>query len=229
MLAVDSQGRVYVTFVQSDGSEYHIYLCRYDGSDVKIWDNDASTWTDTFANGDPIDRGVAQDASSPQLCIDSQDSVYVTFFQSDGSNSHVYLSRYDGSDVKIWDNGASAWTDTFSDGDPIDRGVAQNAVSPQVAVDSQDRVYVTLIQSDGSNNHVYLSRFDGSDVKIWDNGASTWTDTFTNGDPVDVGVAQDASSPQVAVDSQDRVYVTLIQSDGSNNHVYLSRFDGSDV
>ena len=27
-------------------------------------------------------------------------------------------------DVEIWDNGASAWTDTFADGDPIDTGAA---------------------------------------------------------------------------------------------------------
>src|SRR4030042_1920301 len=198
MLAVDSQGRVYVTFVQSDGSEYHIYLCRYDGSDVKIWDNDASTWTDTFANGDPIDRGVAQDASSPQLCIDSQDSVYVTFFQSDGSNDHVYLSRYDGSDVKIWDNGASAWTDMFADGDPVDRGVAKDCDNQQIAVDAQGQVYLTFQQTlgAGSVNHIYLSRYDGSDVKIWDNDASTWTDIFANGDPIDRGVVAHAYSPQ---------------------------------
>ncbi len=43
-----------------------------------------------------------------QLAVDSQDRVYVAFRQDDGAQDHVYLARYDGTDVKIWDNGASA-------------------------------------------------------------------------------------------------------------------------
>ncbi|MHC4695068.1 MAG: CFI-box-CTERM domain-containing protein, partial [Planctomycetota bacterium] len=70
-----------------------IYLSRYDGRDVRIWDNDIKGWTTTFANGDPIDTGTTNDAARPELRIDSNDVVYVTYMQSDGTNNHLYLSR----------------------------------------------------------------------------------------------------------------------------------------
>ncbi|MFQ5503113.1 MAG: hypothetical protein ACE5EQ_12590, partial [Phycisphaerae bacterium] len=190
-------------------------------ADVEIWDNGASAWTDTFANGDPIDNGTINSTGMPSMAVDSQGRMYVTYYQYDGSNLHVYLSRYDGTDVKIWDNDTSAWTDTFSDGDPIDTGTANTASSPQLAVDSQDRVYVTFIQLLGGYTRIYLSRFDGTDVMIWDNDASAWTDTFADGDPIDTGTANSAYATQLAVDSQDRVYVAFNQYDGSpNTHVY---------
>gem|GEM_PF-5635649 len=203
-LVVDSASRVYTTFRQSDGSKYHIYLVRYDGTDMKIWDNGASTWTVTLADGDPIDTGTANDCDTPQLAMDSADRVYVTFRQYDGSTYHIYLSRYDGTDVKIWDNGASTWTDTFANGDPIDLGTANGAFDPHLAVDSADRVYVTFKQYDGSKYHIHLSRYDGTDAKIWDNDLSAWTNTFANGDPINTGTANDAGLPKLAVDSADR-------------------------
>jgi hypothetical protein len=224
-IATDSTGKVYVTFTQ--GLTSHVYLSRYDGTDVRIWDNGASTWTTTFANGDPIDTGTANSASEPQLAIDSTGKVYVIFVQ--GATSHLYLSRYDGTDVRIWDNGASTWTTTFANGDPIDTGTANSAYSNQIATDSTGKVYIVYQQSDGANLHVYLSRYDGTDVRIWDNGASTWTTTFANGDPVDTGTAQNAITPQVAVDLNNKVYVTYYQSDGTKQRIYLSRYDGTNV
>ncbi|HUV59060.1 MAG TPA: hypothetical protein VMW09_03005, partial [Desulfatiglandales bacterium] len=228
-LAIDSNGVVYGTYYQSDGSNDHIYLSRYDGTDVRIWDNDTTGWTTTFSDGDPIDTGTANPVYSPQLAIDSNGVVYVTYQQFYGSNDHIYLSRYDGTDVRIWDNDTTGWTTTFLDGDPIDTGTANLAEYPQLAIDSNGVVYVTYYQSDGSNFHIYLSRYDGTDVRIWDNDTTGWTTTFLDGDPIDTGMANPSYRPQLAIDSNGVVYVTYYQSDGSNFHIYLSRYDGTDV
>ncbi|MCZ6654941.1 MAG: sialidase family protein [Planctomycetota bacterium] len=229
VVATDSSNRVYVAFLQEISNESRLYLSRYDGTDVKIWDNGASAWTDTFGNGDTIDTGASEIVGEPAIVVDSSDRVYIAFRQSDGSNTHIYLARYDGTDVKIWDNGASAWTDTFTDADPIDTGSSNNASEPVIVRDGSDNVYIAFTQSDGSNNHIYVSRYDGTDVKIWDNGASTWTDTFSNGDPIDTGSSNNAGEPAIVRDGSNRVYVTYKQSNGSNDHIYLSRYDGTDV
>lgn len=63
-------------------------------NDVRIWDNGATTWTTTFADGDPIDTGTANNAFLPEMAIDSNDIVYVTYYQSNGAGFYVYLSRY---------------------------------------------------------------------------------------------------------------------------------------
>ncbi|MCG3136176.1 MAG: hypothetical protein HJJLKODD_00001 [Phycisphaerae bacterium] len=230
VMAVDGADRVYVAFTQIYSSRNRLFLTRYDGSDVKIWDNGASTWTDTFTNGDPIDNGQSKAASINEMLVDGQDRVYIPFRQSDASNIiHMYLTRYDGSDVKIWDNGTSSWTDTFTNGDPIDNNSTNFAYLASAGVDSQDRVYVSFLQGDGFSNRLFLSRYDGSDVKIWDNGTSSWTDTFSNGDPIDHSDNYDVTEAQLAIDSQDRVYMAFVHDNGAANQLFLVRYDGQDV
>jgi uncharacterized membrane protein len=80
-------------------------------------------------------------------------------------------------EASIWDNGIPGWTTTFSEGDPIDTNSPNNASSTQLAIDSNGIVYVTYSQSDGTKNHIYLSRYDGTNVHIWNN-TTGWTTTF---------------------------------------------------
>ncbi|MBE9580960.1 MAG: hypothetical protein IMF18_05010, partial [Proteobacteria bacterium] len=126
---------------------------------VEIWDNDTTDWITTFANGDPIDTGTGNAALHPQLAIDRQDRVYVTYYQSFTGHNHIYLSRYDGTDVRIWDNDTTDWITTFANGDPIDTGTDNSAYNPQVVVDSNHIVYVTYYQSFTGKNHIYLSGY----------------------------------------------------------------------
>ncbi|MBW2108020.1 MAG: hypothetical protein JRI36_05050 [Deltaproteobacteria bacterium] len=64
-------------------------------SAVLIWDKDSSAWTEAFSAGDPVDTGKPYNAGRPQSGVDSNDIVYVTYIQADGSdNDHVYLSRW---------------------------------------------------------------------------------------------------------------------------------------
>jgi hypothetical protein len=227
-LAIDSKDVVYVTYRQFAGGNWHIFLSRYDGTDVRIWDNDTSNWTTTFANGDPIDTGTANGADEPQLAIDANDVVYVTYRQSDGAQDHIYLSRYDGTDVRIWDNDTTDWITNFAVGDPIDTGIA-GAFQPHLAIDSNDVVYVTYRQSDFFDNHIYLNRYDGTDVRIWDNDTADWITNFAVGDPIDTGTTNDADEPRLAIDANEVVYVAYRQIAGGNWHIFLSRYDGTDV
>ncbi len=236
-IVTDSQGRTYVGFRQSDGTAFRLYLVRYDGTDVGIWDNGSATFTDNFANGDPIDNGSANAVQSNGLAmaVDGLDRVYLAFIQSDGTNDRLYLTRFDGTDVKIWDNGASTFTDTFTNGDPIDNGTANSVASNSfndldIEIDILNRVYIAFRQQrTGGGIQLYLSRFDGTDVKIWDNGASMFTDTFTNGDPIDNGSTNNVTAVNLAIDQSGRAYLPFVQSDGSNERLYLTRFDGTDV
>jgi len=186
---------------------------------VDIWDNDTSDWITTFADGDPIDAATGNPAYAPQLSVDCNGRLYVTYYQY-ADAYRIYLSRYDGTDVEIWDTGTLDWTDTFSNGDPIDAPTGFNTYAPQIAVDSSGRVYVTYYNTEG---HLYLSRYDGTSVKIWGNGG--WTTTFSQGIPIDVATGYAVYAPQIAVDSSGRVYITYYQSDGGANGIYLNCYD----
>ena len=227
-IAVDYNGVVYAVFVQTNGSENHVYLSRYNGTNVEIWDNGAPGWTTTLANGDPIDLGTASAASVPQLAIDLNNNVYVAFVQ--GTN--IYLSRYDGTSVNIWDSTPGVWTNIFANGTTIDNTAMLFSASPQIAIDSSNNVYVTYTAdaAPGGHVHIFLSRYNGTDVRIWDNGITNWTTTFTNGDPIDTGITTGAGSSKIAVDSTGKVYVAFVKYNaGSIMHLYLSRYNGTNA
>ena len=226
--AIDTNDITYVVFRQNDtvGTNIgRIYLSRYERSgEVRIWDNDAREWTTTLSDGDPIDTGIDnRSAQNPQLAIDSNNTVYVVFSQSDGSGNRIYVSRYNGVDMQIY-AGAGVWTTDFTAGSPIDADTGSPAGMPQLAVDSINQVYVTFYQRNGLDNHIYLSRFNGIDFRIWNNTAPIWTTNFADGDPIDTTLAREADSPRLAIDAVNRVYVAYRQDDGAFFNIFLSRF-----
>ena len=234
-VATDSRGNTYVAFRQNDpsGTEVgRIYLSRYQiGGVLQIWDQDARLWTTELSDGDPIDTGLpGRSAQTPQLAVDAFDRVYVVFAQSDGIRDRIYISRYNtiessGPVVRIYSAGRTGgWTTRFSEGSPIDADTGGAAERPRVAIDTAGQVYVTFCQENGSQSHVYLSRFNGIDVRIWDVDVDNWTAIFANGDPIDTDLFREADSPQIAVDSGNRVYVAYRQEDGDFFNIYLNRF-----
>jgi hypothetical protein len=230
-IAIDSNNIVYVTFIQSeDGINSNVYLSRYDGTRVRIWDNDTSSWTTTFANGDPIDTGTGTFSRAPAIAIDLNGIVYVTYSQFPMPGCHIYLSRYNGTDVRIWDNDTSSWTTTFANGDSISiGGTHQDEAPPYIVIDSNDVVYVVYDQNDGTNYRPYLSRYDGTNVSIWDNDISGWTTSISNGDPIDTGVASNSFISSLAIDANRTVYYTFRKNDGVNYRIYLGRYLYADV
>lgn len=236
-LVADSKGRVYVA---SSGRDSYVvkkraFLNRYDGETVWAWDTATASWITNLSAACAIDTGPDNDASMPQVVADSQDRIYVAFQQSDGSHSHIYLSRYDGTDVRIWDHDSTSWTTNFNEGDPIDTGTGNHASFPQssadpprMVVDSQDRVYVTYVQYYGGIKRAYLTRFNGTGVQIWDHDATNWTATLADGDPICAANGEVAEDPRLIIDTNDTVYVSYIK-DGAADHLFLNRYDGTDV
>ena len=64
---------------------------------------------------------------------------------------------------------------------------------------------------------------DEEDVRIWDSGTSTFSNTFTAGDPLDTGLARAVTDHVSAIDSKGNVYTAFIQSDGTDPRLFLSR------
>jgi len=175
-------------------------------ADVEIWDNDTATWTTTLADGSTIDSGADFTAGSNHIAVDTGGILYINSIQKRFSQEHTYLSRYDGTDVRIWDNHTTNWTTALSEGDPIDQGGSDRVVASLMKADADGNVYVASLQIYGVNTHLYLSRYDGADMRIWDNNGADWTTSFADGDPVDTGAYAMVRSPQLAAVASGTVY-----------------------
>jgi hypothetical protein len=165
---------------------------RFDGSNNIIQSSTSQsggTWS-TPVNLSAIGRP----AFDPQVSIDSTGRATAVWYRFDGSNNIIQSST---------SQSGGAWST------PVDVSVAgQNAVSPQVSIDSAGRATAVWYRYDGSNNIIQSSTSQSG---------GAWST------PVDVSVAgQNAFSPQVSIDSTGRAIAVWYRYDGSNDIIQSS-------
>ncbi len=187
--------------VAIDGSDRaRIVWYRYDGS------NDRIQSVRLAADGTPGAvqnlSGAGLSAIRPQVAVDASGRATVTWQRSDGINTRIQS-------VRLAADGTPGPVHTLS-------AFGQDAVDPQVAIDSTGRATITWERSDGSNQRIQSTRLnvDGTPGPFY---------------YILSGAGQDAIEPQVAIDGSDRATITWQRSDGSNNRIQSVRLaaDGS--
>ncbi len=241
-----------ITKEVAGGNITHVYLLRNKGQQFEGWDHGSKMWTTNLDNMDPIDSEISQGftAANPAIAIDSKGNVYVAYTRTitSGADRKVFMSKYDvaAKDIFIWDDGATELTNNlaapFASRDSISNNAAASTidadnVAPAIAIDSNDDVYIAYSteMSAGADAKIFLSKFDASeeDAYIWDDGASWLTNnlraTAAELDSISVNIAnfQTSTSPAMAIDSNDLVYIAYLQEGiaGANNRIWLSMFD----
>jgi stringent starvation protein B len=158
----------------------------------------SSTSTDQGANwSTPVNLSEAgQHAANPQLAIDSNNNIVAIWYRSNGTNNIIQSST-------STDQGAN-WST------PVNLSVAgQDAATPQLAIDSNNNIVAIWQRSNGTNMIIQ---------------SSTSTDQGANwSTPVNLSVAgQNASNPQLAIDSNNNIVAIWQRSDGTNTIIQSS-------
>lgn len=131
-VSADPAGNVTAVWVQSDGARTGIWSNRF---------MSGSGW----GTANQIEAGNSGDASGPRLTADYEGNVTAVWVQSDGGRTDIWSNRYV--------PGAGWGTSRLIE----DRAGA--AFSAELAVDPGRNVTAVWIQSDGSRNSVWLSRY----------------------------------------------------------------------
>jgi len=192
-VAMDNNGNAIIIWQQSDGSNWQIFKSAYGGG---IWTHPSSLSDNISPDG--------QDAYSPQVAMDNNGNVIITWYQFDGSNNQIFKSEYRGG---VWTHPSSLTDNISPDG--------QHADYPQVAMDNNGNAIITWEQSDGSSSQIFKSEYRGD---VWTHPSSPSDNISPNG--------QDASYPQMAMDNSGNAIITWHQSDGSNNQIFKSEYRG---
>ncbi|MBA7481213.1 hypothetical protein ES707_16683 [subsurface metagenome] len=83
-IGFDAGDNAIVVFEQSDGTDYHIYAAKYDGTDWSVMNG-----------GYPIDTGINQDAKRPEIGFDHQGNAILVFDQQGvAAAERIYANRY---------------------------------------------------------------------------------------------------------------------------------------
>ncbi len=137
VLALDSNGRPIVGFIEVDGQYQNVYVRQWTGSD----------WQ---AVGGPVNAVLGHGVDlHAVLALDGNGKPVVAFYESDGSHSNVYVQRWTG----------STWQ---SVGGALNAVSGQDAGQPVLATDDSGRLVVAFPESDGSHYNVYVRRWTGS-------------------------------------------------------------------
>jgi len=189
-ICCDDSGNAIAVWYRSNGSNNIIQSSYYNGT----------SWT-------PINQvfnlsADGQDALRPRICCDDLGNAIAVWQRSNGSNDIIQSSRFNGSSWEPFESG----TDLSESG--------QNASAPRVCCDNSGNAIAVWERSNGSNDIIQASFFDGS----------SWT-AFSDIDNLSTE-GQNASFPYVCCDNSGNAFATWYRSNGSNDIIQSSQFDG---
>ncbi|MDH4468543.1 MAG: sialidase family protein, partial [Bacteriovoracaceae bacterium] len=111
-VAMNTNGKILITWEQSDGANLQIFYSYFDGIS---WDHPSNLSDNISPNG--------QAARSPQVAMNSNGKIVITWEQADGASEQIFYSYFNGAS---WDHPSNLNDNISPDG--------QFAFAPQVAM-----------------------------------------------------------------------------------------------
>ncbi len=244
VLALDSSGNPTVTWNESDGTLWHIYVKRWSGA---TWAQVGPTFLTANVTGD-----------TPTLALDASGKPTVAWreFDAPTKSSNLYVTHWDGVvwakigdalDVNVLQNVLEPALAMGANGKPIvawreqtnasfDRlyvkrwnGLAwtqlgeslnvnnQVALTPSLATDSGGDPTVAWGESDAKSSNVYVKHWNGS----------AWTQVGTL---LDANADKNSGTPSLAIGPDNNATVAWLEQNPSRNNqptIYVKRWSGS--
>lgn len=135
-VTLDSSGNPVVTWSESDGASFNIYVKRWSGN---AWNLVGSGF---------LDVNIDKDASKPSLALDKSGNPVVSWSENDANLTNIYVKRWSRS---AWDLVGSTFLDVNSNKD---------ASSPALVLDKNGSPTVVWEESDGSSTNIYAKRYN---------------------------------------------------------------------
>jgi hypothetical protein len=136
-LAIDTSGNPVVSWTETVGSSYNIYVKRWNGT----------SWLQL---GGELNIDAGRQAFNPSLALDSSGNPVVSWQERDGISYSIYVKRWNGT---IW-----MPVGTTS----LDIDFFKDAQLPSLAIDSSGNPVVSWFEDDGISYNIYVKRWNGS-------------------------------------------------------------------
>ncbi|MDH4468755.1 MAG: sialidase family protein [Bacteriovoracaceae bacterium] len=192
-VAMNNDGKILISWQQYDGANFQIFYSYFNGAS---WDHPSSLNDNISPDG--------QVALTPQVAMNNDGKMLISWQQSDGAHFQIFYSYFDG---VSWDHPSSLSDNISPDG--------QFAFSAQVAMNNSGEIVITWEQSDGASVQIFYSYFNGFS---WDHPSNLNDNISPDG--------QTAKSPVVAMNNNGEIVITWEQSNGVKNQTFYSYFNG---
>jgi hypothetical protein len=207
-MAMGADGFPIVAWADSSSGQSEIYVRRWDGA----------SWVELgagSASGGGISNTSAGSSGDPYVALGPDGNPIVAWHDSFTGGYEIYARR--------WDPSSASWVE-IGTGSASGGGISNNTVNsmrPVVAFDANDNPVVAWQDAyTGSNNEIYVRRWDGT---AW---AQMGTGSATKG-----GVSNNTGqsyAPSIVADTNGNPILTWYDVSSGNNEIYALRW-ASDV
>ncbi len=193
-IAMDDNNNAIIAWAQYDGCDNQIYMREYRNG----------SWSNIPAINDYISI-TNYEAKYPVVAMDNNSNAVIAWAQDDSSNYQIFMREYR--------NGNWSMKPGLSENISPDN---YDASCPAVAMDDNSNAIVTWMQSDGSNNRMYMREYRNTG---WSDEPILLTESISpDGKDVDAN-----SYPGIAINNSDNVMIVWSQYDDNNNYqIFLS-------
>jgi len=168
---------------------------QYDGSVSNIMSNHYSALTEAWGTASLIEENVG-DVLAPQIAMDAA-----------GNATAVWMQWWGGGASDIIANHYTAATGLWGTAEPIETDNTRNAFNPQIAMDAAGNALALWYQDDGTVYNIMSNHYSAT-TGLW--GAA---EVIENN-------AENAFTPQIAMDANGNALALWEQSDGAVTPVY---------
>ncbi len=244
-LKLDGSGNPVVAWQESDGVDNNIYVYRYTGSwqvvggalsgssvagssafspslDLDNTFHPVVAWRESNGTGTPDDIYVYKlvagtwqpvggalnavtgltNVGNPYLVLDGNNKPVVAWDETAGASNSIYVKRWTGS---VWQAVGSRLSSVGNNTD---------AFEPAITLDSNNNPIAAWSENNGNVFNIYVQQYFKN---VWVNAGS----------PIDISLAQDATSPAIAISSIDQPFLAWQESTATAHDIYVKSWNGT--
>jgi len=199
-LAIDSNNNIYIIWEDyRSASASKIYLQKYNINGEQQW------------VPDDLVIATANNQVNPDILVDGEDNLYVSWNDNSLGNQDVYFRKLDSSDGSdIW--GGAKKVDTLADND--------DQTNSQLALFSTGTSTIIIWQDDRNGDEdLYMQGYNEDGINIW------FSEKRINTNPLADGF--DQSNAEADIDYTDNIYVVWQDDRDINYNIYAQKYNSA--
>ncbi len=189
----------FATWQDNKDGDYDIYLQKFD-------ENGSALWASAIKINSNDESSNVSDQYDPNLYIDKNDNVYISFTDTRNSVSSIYIQKIDKNGSKIFSN--DVMVNTFS---------VDNSHSADIALDADDNIYVSWVYDSTTNKKVFVQKFNTSGEKQFGNDIVVNTES----------IISNRYSPSILCDNNSNIYIAWADDKNTNKDIHVQKFSSS--
>jgi len=199
-LAIDSDNNIYIVWEDfRSASASKIYVQKYNSTGEQQW------------TPDDIVIATANNQVNPDILVDGEDNLYISWNDDSLGNQDVYLVKLNSSDgSNIW--GGSKKLNTLAGND--------DQRNSKLGLFSTGTSTVIIWQDNRSGDEdLYMQKYDEDGNQVWPVEIRINTNLLGDG--------LDQSNPEVSIDSNNNIYIVWQDNRDGNYNIYAQKYNSA--